>query len=122
MRTLLTALLVATAGLAGCARGVTYDEAYGRPDATEWTYFNVPAAATVEAISQYYRDRGVATEQTRDEAGGVVMTLSNQRTGGQSAEILVQATTVEGFESRAQLYPSRRPIPLDVETYVTRGQ
>ena len=122
MRTLLTALLVATAGLAGCARGVTYDEAYGRPDATEWTYFTQSTDDVITSISQYYRDRGVATEQTREESGGIVMTFSNQRTGGQSAEILVQRTNTEGFTARAQLYPGRRPIPLDVETYVTRGQ
>ena len=122
MRTLLIALLVASAGLAGCARGVTYDEAYGRPDATEWTYFNVPARQVADAISRYYSDRGVATEQTRDEAGGVVLTFADRRAGGETAEILVQATTVEGFESRAQLYPGRRPIGRDVEAFVTRGQ
>ena len=125
-RTLLAATLVATAGLAasltGCARGVTYDEAYGRPDATDWTYFNVPARQVVGAISQFYSDRGVATEQTRDEAGGIVMTFANRRVGGETAEILVQATTVEGFEARAQLYPGRRPVPRELETFVTRGQ
>lgn len=122
MRTLLTALLVASAGLAGCARGVTYDEAFGRPDATEWTYFNIPASDAAERISQFYRDRGVATEQTREEAGGLILTFSNRRVGGESADILVQATTIDGFESRAQLYPGRRPISRDVEAYVTGGR
>ncbi len=122
MRTLLTALLVASAGLAGCARGVTYDEAYGRPDATEWTYFNVPPSRVADAISQFYSDRGLATEQTRDEAGGTVLTFASRRSGGETAEVLVQATTVEGFETRAQLYPGRRPLPRNVEAFVTRGQ
>ncbi len=122
MRTLLLLALVATAGLAGCARGVTYDGAFGRPDATEWTYFTQSPADVQTSISQYYRDRGVATEQTRDESGGVVLTFANQRTGGQTAEILVQATAAEGFAARAQLYPGRRPLPQDVETFVTRGQ
>ena len=124
MRSLFLLALVATAGfatagLAGCARGVTYDEAYGRPDATEWTYFNVPAQTTINAVSQYYSARGVATESARDENGGVVLTLASQGGSSDTGQILIQATSVEGFQSRAQVYPSRRPLPRDVETYVT---
>ena len=36
--------------------------------------------------------------------------------------MVVQATAAEGFAARAQLYPGRRPLPQDVETFVTRGQ
>lgn len=125
MRTLSLALLLASlgaAGLTGCARGVTYDEAYGRPDATRWTYFNVPAQTTIDAISRYYAGLGIATESARNESDGVVLTLANRRGGVATGQILIQATTVEGFQSRAQTYPDRRPIPRDAETYVTREQ
>ena len=126
-RTLSLALLVAALGLAGlgssgCARGVTIDEAYGRPDATRWTYFNVPAQRTIDAISRYYSGRGIATESARNESDGVVLSFGVRTGGVETGQILVQATTVEGFQSRAQIYPERRPIPQDAETYVTRFQ
>ena len=122
MRTLLLALTVAAAGLSGCAHGVTYDQAYGRPDATEWTYFNAPAQTVIDALIRYYSDRSVATERTRNESGGVVLTLANRSGAGDAGEILVQATDVGGFQTRAQVYPNRRPLPRAVETYVTRGE
>lgn len=126
-RPLALALLVAALGLAGlgssgCARGVSYDDAYGRPDARRWTYFNVPAQKTIDAISRYYSSIGIATESARDESDGVVLTLANRNGGVDTGQILIQATAVEGFQSRAQIYPSRRPIPRDAETYVTRLQ
>jgi len=125
MRTLSLALLLATLGaasLTGCARGVTIDDAYGRPDATRWTYFEVSAQTAIDAISEYYSGRGIATESARDEAGGVVLTLADRNGGVDTGQILIQSTAVEGFQSRAQLYPDRRPLPRDVETYVTREQ
>ena len=125
MRTLSLALLFATlgaTGLTGCARGVTIDDAYGRPDATRWTYFEVSAQTTIDAISRYYSGLGIATESARDESGGVILTLADRNGGVDTGQILIQATSVEGFQSRAQLYPNRRPLPRDVETYVTREQ
>lgn len=122
MRTLLLATLVATAGLTGCARGVTFDDAYGRPDATEWTYFDSPAQTVIDAVSRYYSSRGVATESARNEGGGVVLTIANRSGAGSISQILVQATDVEGFQARAQVYPIRRPLPSDVETFVTREE
>ncbi len=125
MRTLSLALLLAAlgaAGLTGCARGVTIDDAYGRPDATRWTYFGVPAQTAIDAISQYYSSLGIATESARNEAGGVILTLANRSGGVDTGQILIQSTAVEGFQSRAQVYPSRRPLPRNVEAYVTREE
>ena len=122
MRTLLLATLVATAGLTGCARGVTFDDAYGRPDATEWTYFDSPAQTVIDAVSRYYSSRGVATESARNEGGGVVLTIADRSGAGSISQILVQAIDVEGFQARAQVYPIRRPLPSDVETFVTREE
>ena len=125
MRTLFLLTLLATAGgagLSGCARGVTFDDAYGRPDATEWTYFDSPAQTVIDAVSRYYSSRGVATESARNEGGGVVLTIANRSGAGSISQILVQATDVEGFQARAQVYPIRRPLPSDVETFVTREE
>ncbi len=49
-----------------------------------------------------------------------MLTLASRRGGAGLAQILVQPTTVEGFESRAQLYPVGRPLPRDLEDGVTR--
>ena len=122
MRTLFLLTLLATVGLTGCARGVTFNDAYGRPDATEWTYFNSPAQTVIDAVTRYYSSRGVATESARNEGGGVVLTIANRSGSGSISQILVQATDVEGFQARAQVYPIRRPLPSDVETFVTREE
>ncbi|HEX8299214.1 MAG TPA: hypothetical protein VF594_08655 [Rubricoccaceae bacterium] len=127
MRTFTLLALLATAALgatslSGCARGVTFDDAYGRPDATEWTYFNTPAQTVIDAITRYYSGRGVATESARNEGGGVVLTIANRSGSASTSQILVQSTDVEGFQARAQVYPIRRPLPRDVETFVTREE
>lgn len=124
MRPLLLAVVAMTglAALSGCHRGLTIDQAYGRPDATEWTYFNVPAQRTLDAVRRFYSGQGVSTESARDEAGGVVLTLAVRQGSGDTGQILVQSTRVEGFQSRAQVYPSGRPVPEDLETYITRFQ
>ena len=121
MRPLFLAVVAATAvaTLSGCHRGITIDQAYGRPDATEWTYFNVPAQKTLDAVTRFYSARGVATESARDEDGGVVLTLAVRQGSGDTGQILVQATSAEGFQSRAQVYPTRRPVPPALETYIT---
>ena len=119
MRTLVL-LALATSSLTGCARGVTIDDAFGRPDATEWTYFAAEPQRVVAAVAQYYSQIGVATESARDQDGGIVLTLASRSGSAETGQILIQATSVEGFATRAQVYPSRRPLPLDVETFVTR--
>ena len=119
MRLLALATLLAAPILAGCGTA-TIDEAFGRPDATEWTYFEGPAQEVLVAIRQFYSARGVATESARDEAGGVILTLAVASGSADVGQILVQATNVEGFESRAQIYPTRRPLPQALETDITR--
>ena len=121
MRPLALAAVLATVTplLAGCGTA-TIDSAFGRPDATEWTYFEGPAQDVLDAIRQFYSARGVATESARDEAGGVILTLAVASGSADVGQILVQATNVEGFESRAQIYPTRRPLPQALETDITR--
>lgn len=120
MRTPLLAALVALAGLAGCVRGATIDGAYGRPDSTEWTYFEGPAQTVLDAITRYYSFRNIATESARDENGGIVLTLAPRSGSAEVGQILIQATDVEGFQSRAQIYPTHRPLPRDLEIGITR--
>ena len=62
----------------------------------------------------------MATESARDENGGIVLTLAARSGSSDVGQILIQATDVEGFQSRAQVYPTRRPLPRDLEIGVTR--
>ncbi len=112
------ALLAALTVLAGCS-GATYDEAYGRPDATRWTYFESSPASVVSSIEAYYATSDVRLESTDESDGGVILTLASRYGGATTQQILVQATSVESFASRAQLFPRRRPLPRDMEQYVS---
>lgn len=116
MRTafLLTICLVA----AGCGRGLSIDEAYGRPDATAWTYFYASPDAVVTSITRHYASRGVDVESTSRRDGGLVLTLARRGTAN-SDQILVQATDVQTFRSRAQIYPVGRPLSRDLEMSVS---
>jgi hypothetical protein len=108
-------LFVAALGLAACAPGVTIDEAYGRPDATTWSYFEGSPSAVVNAIGQHLSNERIRIESMVDEAGGVVLTLSAYSGSMDTARILVQPTAEEGFRSRAQAYPSGRALPRGLE-------
>lgn len=113
-------LLAALVMLAGCsAGGATYDEAYGRPDATRWTYFEAPADRIVAGIEAFYDGSEIVLERTEQEEGGVVLSLASRRGGARVEQILVQRTTVDGFASRAQLFPRRRPLPRDMEQFLS---
>ena len=113
-------LFAAFVTLAGCsAGGATYDEAYGRPDATRWTYFELPAERVVAGVEAFYDGTEIVLERTREEEGGVVLSLASRRGGARVEQILVQRTTVEGFASRAQLFPQRRPLPREMEQFLS---
>lgn len=112
------ALLAALALLAGCS-GATYDEAYGRPDARRWTYFEASPGSVISSIEAFYATSDVRLESSEESDGGVVLTLASRYGGAATQQILVQATAVEGFTSRAQLFPRRRPLPRDLEQYVS---
>lgn len=107
--------------LAACTTA-TYDEAFGRPDATRWTYFEASPATAAAAIENYFSYTSWQMEGTSEAEGGVVLTFAPRAGGSDILQILVQASPVEGFGSRAQVYPRRRPLPRAVEQYVsTRG-
>lgn len=115
---LLALSLLALVGAAGCGT-TSYNEAYGRPDATRWTYFEAAPAAVINAIGRYYLRNDFVVESADDVDGGVVLTLAPRLGGARTAQIFVQATSESGFASRAQIYPRRRPLPRDVEQYVS---
>lgn len=117
MRTLLIlALLVA----AGCAPGVTYDEAYGRPDSQDWTYFRGTPAEVVEAMGRVLAYTSTTIESVGQVPGGTVVTLSERYGGGAMEEIYIEATDKEGFGARAQLYGRQTPLPVRFERDVAR--
>lgn len=110
------ALAVLALAAAGCS---TFEEAYGRPDPFDWTYFEGPPQAVIDAIGATFAQTGVRIESYREEAGGVVITMSSRQGSAQTADILVQATTEEGFGSRAQFYPVGDPLPRWLEMEIT---
>ena len=114
----LSALAVLTAALlGGCA---PLEEAYGRPDPFDWTYFEEGTASdVVDALQETFQQSGLRVESIRNEADGVIVTLSSRRGTVDFTEVLVQNTDVEGFTVRAQIYPSRDPLPRWLEMEVS---
>ena len=115
MRIALASLTLALA-LGACA---TIDEAYGRPDATDWTYFEGSAEAVVRAIGDSFALSGGRVESVRSEGGGTVVTIASRRGSAQVTEVLVQETDVEGFGSRAQIYTQNEPLPRWLEMEIS---
>ncbi len=117
MRALLVfALLVA----AGCAPGVTYDEAYGRPDSQDWTYFRGSTGDVVEAMTRVLAFSTTSIESVGEVPGGTVVTLSGRYGGGEMEEIYIESTSKDGFASRAQLYGRQTPLPIRFERDISR--
>lgn len=120
--------------LGACA---SIDEAYGRPDALEWTYFHGSPDGVADAIGAAMvggpnlGQRLAETDSRREPSlmdgyhvasvqsveAGLVLTITPRRGSAEATEILVQETDVEGFTARAQLYPQGRPLPrwLEIE-------
>lgn len=115
MRIALASLALVLA-LGACA---TIDEAYGRPDATDWTYFNGSAEDVVRAIGATYAHTGGRVESVRSEGGGTVVTIGSRRGSAQVTEVLVQETDVEGFTARAQIYTQSQPLPRWLEMEIS---
>jgi hypothetical protein len=117
MRVLLVLTLLVAAG---CAPGVTYDEAYGRPDSQDWTYFRGSTGDVVEAIGRVLAFSGTSIESVGQVPGGTVVTLGARYGSGDMEEIYIESTTREGFGSRAQLYGRQTPLPIRFERDISR--
>ncbi|WP_420456921.1 hypothetical protein [Rubrivirga sp.] len=117
MRTL-AALVLLSLGLAGCATA-SIEEAYGQPDPFEWTYFHGSPGDVVSAIGEAFQQSGTRIESVQNEADGVVMTLSTRFGSADFSQIRVQATDVEDYSARAQIYPQGDPLPRWLETEVS---
>lgn len=117
MRTLaLTAIALFTA--AGCTNA-SIAEAYGRPDPFEWTYFEGSTSDVVDALVETFAQSGVRVESVRNEDDGMILTLSSRLGSADYTEIYVEATDVESFTARAQIYPDRDPLPRWLEAQVS---
>lgn len=116
MRLALTLSLLAA--LAGCS-GASIEEAYGRPDPYDWTYFEGEAGDVVEAMEATFAASGVRIESINEEAGGVVLTLSSRFGSAEFTQVLVQRTDVEDYTARAQIYPTGAPLPRWLEMEVS---
>ncbi|MEM0962530.1 MAG: hypothetical protein AAGK21_08360 [Bacteroidota bacterium] len=103
--------------VSGCA---SIEEAFGRPDPYDWTYFEEGSVDdVVDAMVDSFRQTGISVESVREEAEGAVLTISQTFDGSNFTEVLVQPSTVEGFESRAQLYLQSEPLPRWLEVQIT---
>ncbi|MEM1117583.1 MAG: hypothetical protein AAF845_16685 [Bacteroidota bacterium] len=116
MRAFLALGLVAA--LAGCS-GASIDEAYGQPDAFDWTYFHGEAGDVVVAIQETLSFSGLRVESVREEAGGILVTLGARSGRAEFSQILVQATDVEDYTARAQIYPVQARLPRWLEMEVS---
>ena len=124
-----TAPLACVLLLTGCATGVTFDEAFGRPDAADWTYFEASPGAVVEALVDVFQleqnlfqlEQNLRVESIQDDrqAGGTLLTVSSRSGTPDYNRILVQRSPVEGYGSRAQIYPRQDPLPRDLELAVS---
>lgn|GEM_PF-6468440 len=122
MRRLSLLALLAVAGLlAGCA-GATYDEAYGRPDATRWTYFEAAPSRVAESVEAWFSLNGWYLESSEREADGVVLTFSPREGGAGIQSVRVERSADERFGARAQTFPRGRPLSRDLELYVSGGR
>ena len=116
MRLLLPVVAVFLVALGGCTNA-SIAEAYGRPDPFEWTYFEGPPEAVLEALRESFYQTGLVVESVREHERGVVMRVSQRLNEGRSNQIYVEGTEEEGFGTRAQVYPQRDPLPrwLEIE-------
>lgn len=113
-------LVLALALAAGCAPGVTYDEAYGRPDSQDWTYFRGSTDEVVAAIERVLAFTTTTVESVGKVPGGTVVTLGGRGGGADMEEIYIEDTTKDGFGARAQLYGRQTPLPLRFEQDISR--
>lgn len=118
MRSVLCAF-AALVVLAGCSG--TFDEVFNRPDSLDWTYFEGTPQEVVVAIQEAYAFSSLRVEsvETDEDLGGTIVTLTPRTGSADMSQILVQATTVEGFKSRAQFWPSRDPLPRALEIEIS---
>ena len=117
MRARLSALAL-LAALGGCS-GATFDDVYGLPQATDWSYFEGSFYDVRNAIEETLEVNDLRVEGVRDEDGGTVLTVTQGGASSDISEIRVEPTTAEGYGARAQVFPTRAPLPRWLEIGVS---
>lgn len=117
MRLPLFVFAVATV-LAGCA-GATFEDT--TPQVRDWSYFDVAPSEVVGAIREAYAlsDYRVASVETDEALGGTIVTITARRGSAGTSQVLVQPTSEEGYQSRAQTRPGRRSLPRALEVAIS---
>lgn len=115
MRTAFAALALLLT-LSACA---SVEEAYGRPDPFEWSYFEGSAEDVVNAIDQTFQQSGIRVESIYTQEDGVIVTVAGRTNSARFSQIRVQRTDVETFTARAQIYPEGDPLPRWLETEIS---
>ncbi len=119
MRRFLPLSLALFALASGCS--ATIDEAYGVPDATEWTYFQGDVERVAGAVERALARTGYRVERVgRTDAGEIALGVSLARGSAEFTEILIQPFEDPDavFASRAQTFPRQRPLPRDLRVAV----
>lgn len=120
MRTSLAGLaLLLTAGALGACTNASLAEAYGQPDPFKWTYFEGSPQDVITALEQTFNQGEIRIESYQEEGGGTVLTVAPRSGSADVTQILVQATDVEDYTARAQVYPQGAPLPRWLEIEVS---
>lgn len=118
----LALLLVLFAALTGCS-GATIDEAYGRPGALAWSYFEAAPERVADAARRALTSRGFRVEQVLLGAsdGSVRMTVAPVRRPAAFEEIRIEPVREGAWRARAQTVPDGRRLGRTLERAIERG-
>lgn len=114
----LASFLVLGIALTGCG-GATFDDVYGLPDGVSWSYFRGSIYDVTQAIEGTLEANDIRVEGVRSEDGGTVLTITRGGASPDIGEIRIEATEVEGYGARAQIFPQRDPLPRWLEVGVS---
>lgn len=114
--TLLAAVAVPT--FSACANR-SIDEAYGVPDALDWSYFRADPADVVQATRFVLERSGFSVEGVQTAGTSYVISVSSAPSSADFTQIRVEPATFEDYRTRAQVFPSERKLPSDLEVAIS---
>lgn len=117
-RLLALPLLLAVLALSACANR-SIDEAYGVPDALDWSYFRADPADVAQAARYALERRGFTVEAIRSEGAAYVLSISSAPSSADFTEIRIEPATFEDYRARAQVFPSQRKLASSLEVAIS---
>lgn len=114
----LSLLLTAVLTFSACANR-SIDEAYGVPDALDWSYFRAEPADVAQAARFVLEQQGITVEGVRNEGASYVLSISSAPSSADFAEIRIEPVTFEDYRARAQTFPSERKLASSLEVAIS---